>query len=90
MQSIKLRKATRVSITFGIDLERGDEFLNLRTVKLTEPRVVERDQILAPIAQQPQARINVLPLQVALIDTLEQLVGFTESLLTSSTTRLRG
>lgn len=65
-------------------------FLNLRTVKLTEPRVVERDQILAPIAQQPQARINVLPLQVALIDTLEQLVGFTESLLTSSTTRLRG
>ncbi len=36
--------------------------------------MVERDHILAAVAQLPQARINVLPLQVALINSVLSLL----------------
>lgn len=57
-----------------IGLERGDQPSNLRTVSVTEFRVIEANDIFAATAQQPQALFNAFPLQVALIDPLEQLV----------------
>jgi hypothetical protein len=58
-----------------ICLEPGDQSLSLRTVSITELRVIKRDHIFAAIAEQPQALLDSFPFHVAFIYPFDQLIG---------------